>query len=205
MTILGYTKQNISNQPGSSCIDGYYVFPNGVNDTNEDGTARNCSEISKFVFYSIVLISFIFSEHQTVYLKCFIEMTELDEEKMNNGSSSSGSRMFNKQENKNNNTTPRSIYDSYRYGDTKLKNSKMKRKYQKRKRRSYITNRLVLKKILLDKFKNFRNRIKREYQNNQLNPSKRNSDCVDESNGGPCEKELRYVDCSVYPSHKILT
>ena len=91
-----------------------------------------------------------FLEHQTVYLKCFIEMTELDEEKMNNRSSSSGSRTFNEQENKNNNTTPRSIYASYRYGDTKLKNSKMKRKYQKRKRSSYITNRSVFFNVLFD-------------------------------------------------------
>ena len=60
MTIMGYTKQNISHQPVSSCIDGYYVFPNGVNDTNEDGEPRNCSEISKLELTRFTNALFLF-------------------------------------------------------------------------------------------------------------------------------------------------
>jgi len=103
-----------------------------------------------------------------VFLKCDIYITDDDRLKL---PSNDGNR--------------RSIDSTDSYRSTKLKNSKMKRKYQKRKRSSYITN---------------RSRVKRAHQNNQLDmATSRDGDSPTVSN------QRRYVNCSFYPSHKIVT
>merc|ERR1719228_266667 len=111
---------------------------------------------------------------QQVFLKCEIYITDED-------------RLAIKPPKDNtNNTNGRSIDSTDSYRSTKLKNSKMKRKYQKRKRSSYITN---------------RSRVKRTHQNNQLDMATwpRDGDSPTASN------QRRYINCTYYPSHKIVT
>jgi hypothetical protein len=105
------------------------------------------------------------TETQTVFLKCFIQLTESDKEAV--------PWIQGRIENENSESLQR----------RKRNYKKMKRKYKNRKRRSYTSDR--------------KSRLKRD--NNQYDYNYR------ESRDGDQEGFNRFINCSIYPSHKVVT